>query len=102
MADVIDLPREPTPDLLVGPFEQWRVVVDGRFIPNLTGWREGSEVWLCIDNRFAQRFPNEEVAYGAALLIAQGMAIASGYAHLGAETKDRAFAAKAMGIDLKK
>lgn len=91
--NVIAMPpqKDGSEDLLIGPFEQWRVQVDGRVIPRLTGWREGDLIWLCVDNRFAQGFPKQYVL-GAAALIAQALAIGSGYAWLGAENKDQPFA----------
>ena len=98
MADnVINLPEQQPPELLIGPFEEWRVVVDGRIIPRLTGWREGDLVWLCVDRRFAAPF-SKEYAHNAASLIAEALAIGAGYSHLGAENKDRPFAGIATKI----
>lgn len=97
--NVVQLPPpEKPPELLIGPFEVWKVQVDGRIIPRLTGWKEGDETWLCVDNRFAQGFKTEEDARGAAVLIAQASAVASGYPHMGAETKDMPFAPIGCGI----
>lgn len=81
--------REPPTDLLCGPFEEWRVVLGGRTIPNLTGWREGGKVWLCVDRRFGQPFDSEEAARNAAVLIAQAMAIGAGYAHYEADAPNK-------------
>lgn len=97
--NVMQFPTDKPPELLVGPFSEYRVVVEGRFIPLLTGHREGDNVCLTIDHRFGASVP-KELAYQVAWLIAQAIAVASGYSHLGADSKDRPFAAKAMGIDL--
>lgn len=94
MADdnVIQLPREEPPELLIGPFTSYKVQVDGRIIPRLTGFREGDKIWLTVDDRFTQPFSTFKDAHSAAVLIAQAMAIAEGYSHLGAPNKDMPFA----------
>lgn len=56
--NVVSLHDEP-PELLIGPFQVWKVSVQGRIIPRLTGWAEGDTIWLCVDDRFAQGFPKE-------------------------------------------
>ncbi len=90
-------PREP-PHLFIGPFTENRVVVDGRVIPNLTGRQEGDFAELVLDRRFGITVPIE-LAHGVAWMIANALAIGAGYSHLGAETKDRPFAAIAMKLD---
>ena len=92
MSNVVDLPP-PTgrPSLLVGPFEYHAVVVDGRRVPGLTGFPDGDGIALVVDGRFSATFPTE-LAYQAAWLIAEAMAIAHGYPHFGATSKDRPFA----------
>lgn len=67
--NVIQMPREEPPDLLIGPFTSYKVQVDGRIIPRLTGFREGDKIWLVVDDRFAQGFSTNEDAHGAAVLI---------------------------------
>ena len=84
-------PQDAGPELLIGPFTEYRVQVEGRIIPGLTGWAEGDLVWLCVDHRFAAPFP-KEFAPNAAQLIAQALAIGNGYPWLGAENKDKPFA----------
>lgn len=91
-------PPDPPP-LLIGPFQTYHVVVDGRIIPRLTGWTKGDKTWLCVDRRFGGGFSTEEDARQAAYLIANAMAVAEGYAWVGAENKDRCFAPKSMQID---
>jgi hypothetical protein len=91
--NVVDLPTQELPPFLVGPFREWRVVVEGRFVPGLTGWVEGDRIWLCVDNRFGSSFSTEADARNAASLIAEAMAVAHGYPHFSAPNKDMPFAA---------
>lgn len=93
MDNVTDFPAPPRqPDLLVGPFENWVVVVDGKQLPHLSGYREGDKYWLVVDHRFGCGPFSEEDARQAARLAGQAMAVISGYPHLGADSKDMPFA----------
>ena len=87
-------PKLPRPALLVGPFQEWRVVVDGREMPYITGFREGDDYWLVVDRRFICGPFGEEAAHQAARLAGQAMAVATGYPHLGATSKECPFAPK--------
>jgi hypothetical protein len=99
MTNILEMPQaSQPPDLLVGPFEQWRVQVDGRIIPRLTGFREGDKIALVVDGRFSASFAEAD-ARQAAWLIAQALAIGEGYSHLGADTKGRPFAP--IGAEIK-
>lgn len=90
---------EKPAELLLGPFEVWRVIVDGRVIPNLTGYREGpDQTCFVVDDRFGCSVPNE-IAHSVAYVIANAMAVGAGYSHLGAVTKDMPFAPAAVGLD---
>jgi hypothetical protein len=97
--NIVQLPtkEEAAPELLIGPFTEYRVVVDGRVIPRLTGRAQGDMVSFTVDGRFGAECP-KEYAYGMAWLIAQAFAIGEGYPHLGADTKDHPFAPVAMAI----
>lgn len=98
MTNVVNMPPAPKqPDLLIGPFQAWRVQVDGRIIPRLTGHPDGDKIALVVDGRFSASFAKDD-AYQVAWLIAQAMAVSEGYPHLGAETKSRAFAPNGMEI----
>src|SRR3712207_2477346 len=99
MENVVQLPPPPeAPALLIGPFETYHVVIDGRIIPNLTGRRRvDGKITLTVDNRWAADFSKED-AYQAAWLIGQASAVAAGYPHLAADTKDRPFAPISMEI----
>lgn len=94
--NVTHLPeRPPPPEWLQGPYQpEFRIILDGREIPRLTGYRDSSDglTWLCVDRRFVQPFTTDEDARCAAVLIAQAMAIGAGYSHYGSETKDKPFA----------
>jgi hypothetical protein len=91
--NVTKFPDPPKPpDLLIGPFSEYRVVVEGRLMPLLTGFREGDKIWLVVDGRFACGPFSEEQAHQAALLAGQAMAVTAGYPHLGAASKEQPFA----------
>jgi hypothetical protein len=99
MTDSVTPLHAPPPALLVGPFEEWRVLVQGRVVPNLTGHKyDDGRVALTVDRRFGADFPNEEIASQAAWLIANAMAVSAGYPSMEAENKDRPFAPKGMEI----
>lgn len=92
--DVINFPPPAAkPNLLVGPFESYKVVVEGREIPGLTGWPQADgRITLVVDGRFAVDFP-ADLAHQAAWLVAQALAVGAGYTHLGATEKSAPFAA---------
>ena len=93
--NVTHFPKAPEKQIefLVGPFEEHRVMVDGRCVPKLTGHREADgKVWLTVDHRLTAYFSSDEDAYQAAVLAANAMAIGAGYSHAGAESKDMPFA----------
>lgn len=77
------------------------VVVEGREIPKLRmkerADTESGMISLQVDGRFEIDVP-AEYAPSVAWLVAQSLAIGSGYAFLGSETKDRPFAPEARGI----
>lgn len=100
MTNVVQMPpAQQPPGLLVGPFEQWRVQVDGRIIPRLTGYHDGDKIALVVDGRFSASFAEDD-ARQAAWLIAQAMAVSEGYPHLGAASKERPFAPQGAEIKL--
>jgi hypothetical protein len=85
------------PSLLIGPFTEYCVVVEGRDIPGLTGYPDGDKIALVVDRRFSASFAPED-AHQAAWLIAQALAIGAGYPWLGATSKNQPFAAQAMEL----
>ena len=93
-------PRQEQPPLLVGPFEEWRVQVEGRIIPRLTGHQQqDGRITLIVDGRFMADF-EPEAARQAAWLISQALAIGEGYPSLGAPNTDRPFAPSGAEISL--
>lgn len=107
MADVLDFPgfrgspADPA-SWMIGPFESYKVVIEGRHIPWLSAYRDGPDkIGLVVDGRFSQSVP-VEMAHGIAWLLANAMAVASGYPHLGAESKEMPFAPRCSEIKLDK
>lgn len=97
--NILGFPEDEAPPLFIGPFTEHRVVVHGRFVPNLTGIeRADGTVELVVDHRFSGQFSDRETARQAAYLIAQATAIASGYAHFEADNKDQSFAPMAVRL----
>lgn len=88
---------EGPPEFMVGPFQKWKVQIQGRVIPKLTAYHDGDKVALVVDERFSASFPREH-AYQAAWLIAEALAIGAGYSNLEAETKDHPFAPVGMEL----
>jgi len=87
--------------LFIGPFQESYVVVDGRFVPRLSGRQnEDGTVDLVVDRRFGATFSDLKTASQAARLIAQASAIAAGYPHFAADSKDQPFAAQSFGVSL--
>jgi hypothetical protein len=96
---VVEFPKPPEPpEILVGPFQEWRVVVDGKMIPRLTGFHDGDKIALVLDNRFSAYFP-KEYALQVAWLIANALAIGEGYSNFKADTKDMPFAPTSMSVE---
>jgi hypothetical protein len=83
--------EEGSSDFLVGPFQEYRVIIEGKVIPKLTGHDEGDKIALVLDHRFSVSFP-KEFAYQAAWLIAHAIAIGAGYRSFLATSKDGPFA----------
>ena len=76
---------------MVGPFQVYEVVINGRSIPRLTARPEDEKIAFILDGRFGASFWPKD-AEQAAWLIAQALAIGEGYSYIGAENKDRPFA----------
>jgi hypothetical protein len=99
-ATIIDLPKPPPPDWIVGPFTSYHCIIEGRVIPQLTAVRcPNGNVVLTVDNRFSSEVPGDK-AYEIAWLIVQALAVGAGYSHLGAENKEQPFAAMCSRISL--
>ena len=96
--NVTEFPVRKAPDFLIGPFEYYKVVIEGRAIPKLTGRRQSDgKVFLTVDGRFGTAV-DEDRAYDVAWLLAHALAIGAGYSHLGAESKDTCFAPQCVQL----
>lgn len=89
--NIIKFPKDETSELLVGPFEYYKVVVDGRAIPNLTGFHDGDKIALVLDGRFSISVSKDD-ATPVAWMIANALAIGAGYPSMNAADKSRPFA----------
>jgi hypothetical protein len=100
MTEVVQFPATEQPSLLVGPFEQWHVIVGGRRIPRLTG-RHAADggVMFVVDDRFSGGPFYGESARQVAYILAQALAIGSGYSSLEATQVGFPFAPKSMQIE---
>lgn len=98
-----NFPDDKPLGFMIGPFEEYRVQIEGRIIPRLTCYREGGKVWLLLDHKFGLECEDDGVAYRTASFVANALAIGEGYSSLSAETKARPFAPLGMclhtGID---
>ena len=91
MENIVNFPGGPVSPLL-GPFAVHSIVVEGRVIPLMSGSVDGADMTsIIIDGRFSISVPNA-LAYQVAWICAQAIAVASGYSHVGAESKDAPFA----------
>lgn len=98
--NIVTLPEKKKLEWIVGPFEEWRVVIDGRMIPKLTAYRQtDGRVTLSLDHRFIIDLPDEGLAYQVAAFAANAMAIGKGYPWSGAESKQQPFAPQAHAIE---
>lgn len=63
-----------------GPYEEWRVVMDGRRVPFLNGRKDkDGAVHLMLDHRFGLTIPPDHAA-STVWFIAQAIAVGLGYA----------------------
>jgi prepilin signal peptidase PulO-like enzyme (type II secretory pathway) len=93
MNNVVEMPAPKIPEWIVGPFEEYRVVIDGRMIPRLNALRlSDGRVSLMLDKRFILDLPDEGLALQVASFVANALAIGEGYAFLGSTSKEMPFA----------
>lgn len=96
--NIIDFPKPEIPNIVGAEVRYNKVFVDGHVIPRM-GCRENEDnIEIILDGRWCYIFP-KEIAYLAADLAANAMAIGAGYSHLGAESKSHPFAPKIMMLD---
>lgn len=82
----------------IGPFELYRIVVDGYQVPRLTG-RLINGMWhFTLDSRFGCDVP-EEYGHGVAWMIASAMAIGAGFTCFGENSRPmNEFKCRLLGI----
>ena len=83
--------RQGAPEFMIGPFQEWRVVLEGKLIPHLTAYKDGDDIGLVLDNRLSISVPKDR-AYDVAWLLANALAIGAGYACFTADEKFKPFA----------
>lgn len=76
----------------------YTAIVEGREIPGIMVFERGDKITVNLDRRFSIDVPRE-VSGSICWMIAQALAIGSGYPHIGAESKVRPFAPKVVGGD---
>lgn len=96
--NITRMPPPEYPNIFVGPFEEYRVVLDGRMIPKLTGLKRASGNSLTLDNRFLLENIPDELLIPVAHMIANALAIGGGYSCFSADAKDTSFAPLAFEI----
>jgi hypothetical protein len=93
MSDNVVTFERPSSFRLSGPFEVFEVLVNDRCIPLLTGKKtDDGRYNFIVDGRFMGGPFSPTEAEQVAFILAQAIAVASGYSDLGAENKDRVFA----------
>lgn len=93
--NVTPFPAQTLPEWIIGPFEENRVVLDGRLIPKLTAHRrEDGSVVLHLDHRFGLDCADDGIAYVTACFVANAMAIGAGYPCFTADDKFKPFASR--------
>lgn len=99
MADVVKFPENKAPEFMIGPFEEYRVVLEGKLIPKLTARHEGDEIALILDHRLSISVPAAR-AYDIAWFVAESMAIGAGYPCFAADKKNEAFAVNCTQLEI--
>lgn len=85
---------------LVGPFQTYKVIVEGLSIPGLTAWPESeTQTMLTLDGRLGIVIGNRDLQ-SVAWLVANALAIGQGYSHLGAQQRGFPFAPLCSQIEL--
>jgi hypothetical protein len=93
MSETYYLPEAKPLDPLLPQVKQASpVVVEGRKIPGLTGYRlPDGDLCLIVDERFSVEVP-DALGYQIAWIVAQALAVGAGYPSLSAEKRESPFA----------
>jgi len=76
----------------------YTAIVDGREINKIRVWERGDQITILLDSRFAIDVPRE-LSGAVCWMIANSLAIGSGYSHVGATSMGRPFAPEVIGGD---
>lgn len=87
----------PPKSIIGPPLSGNAVIYEGRIIPRLRCNEEGDSVCIVVDGRMAFTFP-KALAYVAAGLAAECLAVGSGYSHSEADAPGRPFAPEYLEI----
>jgi hypothetical protein len=84
----------------IGPFQEYRITVNGYRVPRLTGHIIDDVLTLCLDNRFALDVP-EEYAIPVVQFVANALAVGAGYSCFGENSEPvNPFNRRMYGIDV--
>jgi hypothetical protein len=80
--------EEPFPNVrrgleIVGPFNDYRVTINGYQVPRLRAVRVNGLISMTLDHRFGCDIPDDERAYPIIHFIATAMAVGAGYSCFG-------------------
>jgi len=76
----------------------YTAIVDGYEVNRIRVWERGDQITICLDSRFAIDVPRG-LSGAVCWMIANAIAIGSGYSHLGADRPGYPFAPKVVGGD---
>jgi hypothetical protein len=68
---------------IIGPFNDYRVTIDGYQVPRLRAVRVNGLISMTLDHRFGCDIPDDERAYPIIHFIATAMAVGAGYSCVG-------------------
>jgi hypothetical protein len=72
---------------IIGPFDEYRVTVNGYQVPDLQARRVNGLIYLSLSNNLSCDIPDDERALPVIQFIANAMAIAAGYSCFGAGSR---------------
>jgi hypothetical protein len=86
---------------IIGPFNDYRVTIDGYEVPKLRAVRVNGLISMTLDHRFGCDIPDDKLAYPIIHFIATAMAIGAGYSCFGENAKPaNPFKCRLIGLNL--
>lgn len=73
---------------IIGPFQDYRVTINGYRVPRLRAVRVNGMISLTLDERFGLDIPDDERALPIIEFMAQAMAIGAGYSCFGENSQE--------------